>query len=125
MSVVEPANCGTPAALTSKPLLGALYMDESESDLGLIPSSGAALFVLEITGTSCPIASDYKLDGSLYAQEENHTGVAAVTQDFLFSQTINEDAGGSLTTAGQPVSIAGELGVKLAAPNAGEKFESD
>jgi hypothetical protein len=124
VSVVEPANCGIAATVTSKPLLGALYMDEEDSDLQLIPSSGSALMILEITGAACTVPGAHKMNGLVYSREEKLTGEAAETQKFAFSGLINEEAGGSLTVGTEPATISGQLGVKLAAPNAGQQFES-
>jgi hypothetical protein len=123
-SVIAPENCavkgetGTSVGeIITKPLvMHADFMDTNGANqkafIQYIPKAGAGTTFAELSlsGTGCESFEETKnVLGTLFGESVNATGAFSKAQGVVFSQTVQETAGGSLNVDGGPASLTATL----------------
>jgi hypothetical protein len=106
VSVAEPSSCKVEGGtIETAALAGQVWMEGSKVLIRYAPAEGASGTFAKFTLSGCSIAGSYAMKGTLFGEMFNATGVAAASQKMRFSPKINSAAGGTLSVAGNPVSV--------------------
>lgn len=121
LTVEEPLGCKIATTLTTN-LLERSYLERTEWTLTDLHASGSetgtlATFKLE----SCAAEGSFKLAGVL-AGKTVRFGIFTVAPTTSFSSSFQAEEGKSLTFAGKPATISGEIADELLGLNAGKSW---
>jgi hypothetical protein len=119
VTAMAPAKCKVrnESVETTALKIEAHYMEGETVYVKFSPASGEAFATVQLenksTGETCPISTGVVVKGSLYAQAENKTGVAATLQNVTLDPAINATAGGELKVGTEKASLYGKAGFEL------------
>jgi hypothetical protein len=119
-SMISPAGCTVPSTITTEPITGEIYLSSTKAYEKLSPTSGTTWFTVPMT--VCSLASSPKMTGSLFARFKNATGTEWAPQELELSNSINQEAGGSLAWGTKSVSFTGDFDEYLGSLGTTTKF---
>jgi hypothetical protein len=111
LTLVSPASCGAPAAITSTALSVEVFQKGTPTYLKLIPTAGITtpFATVTLTGECALAGTPFKVTTSTYAcGETDELGTMAVKLLGRSSEKILSNCGGTLLAGGNPASVTGE-----------------
>ncbi len=110
----EPTKCSVAGGeIETEPLKTQVWMEGTEALARFSPAAGVLWAEPAIVG--CPYAETYPINGIVFAEFVNPTGVESGDEELEFSGAINTLAGGALTFDGNAAAITGKTKVVLTA----------
>jgi len=121
VTVIEPAgegcwvsgSTGVKGTLLSQPLRWEFVTVGGKEFIGFYPLTGSAYLPFSIGGGSCSaLSGSYSIGGSLFAKGSGFSS-NSTTHEFSFTEAIQKEAGGHLTTGVYPITFEGTLSEAL------------